>query len=301
MIVSGISEIHERVFNLNQLLNKIHIQTVERCNSNNLVLNTIRNIPETDIKIETDEVLLVKIFSHLLDNAIKFTKEGEISVNFSNRADAYLFSVSDTGIGIFQNSLSQIFDIFTQADTSSSRNYEGSGLGLSIAKGFVKQLGGEIWVESESGRGSTFFFTIPKKLKNIENMDTVANPEKASPPKQHTILVAEDDESNYKYIEIVLKKSDFKVVRASNGFETIEICKNNPEISLVLTDMKMPGMDGLEATREIRKFLPHLPIVALSAFISIQDRNTALEAGCNDYIVKPVNKTKLIETIVKML
>jgi len=243
----------------------------------------------------------VKIFSHLLDNAIKFTKEGEISVNFSNRAGSYLFSVSDTGIGISQNSLSQIFDIFTQADTSSSRNYEGSGLGLSIAKGFVKQLGGEIWVESESGKGSTFFFTIPKKLKNKDNMDTVGNPEKASPPKQYTILVAEDDESNYKYIEIVLKKSDFKVVRASNGFETIEICKSNPEISLVLTDMKMPGMDGLEATREIRKFLPHLPIVALSAFISIQDKNTALEAGCNDYIVKPVNKTKLIETIIKML
>jgi CheY-like chemotaxis protein len=114
-------------------------------------------------------------------------------------------------------------------------------------------------------------------------------------------LVAEDDDSNYKYLEIVLRKAAFKVIRARNGFETVEMCRSHPTISILLTDLKMPGMDGFESTRQIRKFMPRLPIIALSGYVSSEDEKAALSAGCNGYIVKPVSKAKLLETINKVL
>jgi len=115
------------------------------------------------------------------------------------------------------------------------------------------------------------------------------------------ILVAEDDDSNYKYIEIILKKASYKVIRATNGFESVDICRNNPEICVLLTDLKMPGMDGFESTRLIRTFLPDLPIIVLSAYLNSSGENEAKSAGCTEYLVKPVNKIKLVETINAVL
>jgi signal transduction histidine kinase/ActR/RegA family two-component response regulator len=301
MIVSGITEINERPFNLNTFLNKINDQAIEMCKMRNLPLTVIKNSPQADSIISSDETLLTKIFSHLIDNAIKFTDEGSITLGYENKAGFHQFSISDTGRGISGDSLSVIFEVFRQADFSTSRGYEGSGLGLSIARGFVKLLGGELWVESKNKEGSTFYFTIPEKSVappvSNENVQ-VQNPSLIS---QTVILVAEDDDSNYKYLEIVLKKASFKVLRATNGFETVEICRSHPEISLLLTDLKMPGMDGFEATRQIRKILPTLPIIVLSAFVSSIDENVALAAGCNAYIIKPVNKITLLEIIDKFL
>lgn len=298
MIVTGITEINRQPFIIQNLLNAIISQTIDICNSRNLQLEIKRKIPHENIQIVTDEVLLSKTLSHIIDNAIKFTKKGSVTISYDFTDGFHNFSVSDTGTGIPDDVLPLIFDIFRQADLSASREYEGSGLGLSIAHGFVKLLGGEMRVETTNNEGSTFYFSLPEKASSTNEYKLKHTP---SHPRQQVVLVAEDDDSNYKYIEILLKKASFKVLRSNNGLETIEICRNVPQITILLTDMKMPGMDGLESTRQIRKMLPQLPIIALSGLISSEDENAARLAGCNDYIIKPVSKTKLLETINKVL
>jgi PAS domain S-box-containing protein len=301
MIVSGLTEINERPFRINKFLEKINDKTIELCKLRNQLLQVTRSFPETDIQIITDEGLLDKVFTHLIDNALKFTDTGSISIGYEYKPGFHQFSISDTGRGISDESLSAIFEVFRQADSSTSRGYEGSGLGLSIARGFIKLLGGDIWVESKINEGSTFFFTIPEKATTSTPASESTSAKSNSQKTQPVILVAEDDDSNYKYLEIVLKKASFKVLRATNGFDTVEICRSHPEISILLTDLKMPGMDGFEATRQIKKILPNLPIIVLSAFVSSIDENVALAAGCNAYIVKPVSKGTLLETIGKFL
>jgi PAS domain S-box-containing protein len=302
MIVSGMTEICLTSFSLRQFMEQIYDQTLDICNSRNLSLTVIKNSPVLDIQIETDENLLSKIFSHLIDNAIKFTKQGSVTIGHELKDKFHLFSVCDTGTGISEESLSVVFEVFMQADFSTSRSYEGSGLGLSIARGFVKLLGGDIWVESEDGRGSKFFFTVPaKNIPEIILKESLPEEQILSNPDETLILVAEDDDSNYKYIEIVLKKAAYKVIRAINGYDAVEHTRNYAGIKIMLTDLKMPGMDGFEAIRQVRKILPNLPIIALSGFASSVDENNARAAGCNEYIVKPVSKTKLLETIDKLL
>jgi PAS domain S-box-containing protein len=298
LIVSGLTDINIRPFSLKKFLHNINSQTNEICHSLNLHIDIIIKTPAEEIEIITDQELLHKILSHLIDNAIKFTKQGSITIGYNLKGGFHQFSVSDTGTGIPPDSLAEIFEIFRQADLSASRGYEGSGLGLSIARGFVKLLGGEIWVESALNEGSVFYFTIPAETSmpvelNIRQI--------SSQPEQRVILVAEDDDSNYKYLEIVLKKALFKVLRARNGFETVELCCNHPEISVLITDMKMPGMDGLESTKQLRTILPNLPIIGLSGLISSADEEAALSAGCDYYIIKPVSKFKLLEIINKLI
>ncbi len=301
IIVSGITEINTNLFSLNHFFDKISDQTIEICDSRNLKLNIVKKSQTKDFQIETDEHLLSKIFSYLIDNAIKFTKEGSITLSHEINNGFHQFGVSDTGMGISKESLSVIFEVFMQADLSTSRTFSGSGLGLSIAQGFVKLLGGNIWVDSKINEGSTFFFTIPAKpktnsaqIENIENQDTI----KSTSP---LILVAEDEDSNYKYLEIILKKASYAVLRAKNGFESIDICRTNPNVKLLLTDLKMPGMDGFESTRQIRTFLPGLPIIVLSAFVTSSGEAEAKSAGCTEYIEKPVNKAKLLVAIDRIL
>jgi CheY-like chemotaxis protein len=298
MIVSGLTEINKRRFSLKSFLKKINDETTETSSSRNLGLKIITRSPKEDVDIVTDEILLEKIFKNLLDNAIKFTKSGSITIGYDFRSGYHYFSVSDTGTGISDDSLSVIFELFRQADLSISRSYEGSGLGLSIARGFVKLLGGEIWVESVVDEGSTFFFTIPT---DSASSHFTASDFRSFQPDQPVILVAEDDDSNYKYLEIVLKRASYHVLRAKNGYETVDTCRSHPELNLLLTDMKMPGMDGLESTRIIRELLPNLPIIGLSGLISTDDEDAARSAGCNDYMVKPVSKIKLLDTIKRLL
>jgi len=173
-----------------------------------------------------------------------------------------------------------------------------TGLGLAIARGFVKLLGGKIWVESTIHEGSAFSFTLPAHTSISNEINSI---KKSAHPEQPIVLVAEDDDSNYKYVEIVLKRASFKVLRSHDGFETVNICRNLPNISILLTDMKMPGMDGLESTRQIREILPHLPIIALSGLISSEDEEAARFAGCDDYIIKPISKIRLLNAIDRLL
>ncbi len=261
----------------------------------NLQLNMYM-APECDnLTIMTDKFKLEAVLSNLLKNAIKFTNEGVIE--FGNYQDDSLitFYVRDTGTGIPPDRLDAIFDMFVQADLSTARPYEGSGLGLSIAKAYLDKLGGEIWVESKEGAGSTFHFTIPfQPVEKTRVKARVSEEPAGSIPPGLTILIAEDDDASFRYIEAVLLSKHVSLMHTTTGQDTVRAVRENPGISLVLMDIKMPGMTGLEATRKIREFNSEIPIIAQTAYAMSGDKDLVLEAGCNDYLSKPIKKDELL-------
>ncbi len=245
--------------------------------------------------VKTDQKKLEGILTNLIKNAIKFTKEGEVRFGVKLKGEHLEFFVSDTGIGIPENRIDSVFERFVQADMEMSRGYEGSGLGLAIAKANVEALGGDIWVDSKERRGSHFFFTLPYNAAK-------ALPERAKEPEGElhghgraakTILVAEDDDHSYELIEIILHDDTLNILRAVDGHDAVQAVKDHPDIAMVLMDLKMPGMNGLEATKLIRKMRPDLPIIAQTAHAMASDKELVLGAGCNDYITKPLNHIEL--------
>jgi len=311
MIASGNMEVKRKPFDLHKILNQLYDQFQPLCAVKNLGLHLNTPAKTKGITIHTDAELFQKILTNLLDNAAKFTHQGKIIFGYeikstvttglpteeSGNPVALEFYVKDTGIGISRESLSMIFDSFKQEELCSTRGHEGSGLGLTIARGLVQLLGGKIRVESAKDKGSTFFFTIPTEgMKEEVEMPEAIRTEGAvlgSP----VVLVAEDDMSNVQFIEAVLRKTAVTLLVANNGQEAVDLCREHPEISLVLMDIKMPVMDGLEATREIKSFRKNLPIIALTAFALSGDEKKAQEAGCDDYTSKPVSREELLEKL----
>jgi signal transduction histidine kinase/PAS domain-containing protein len=254
-----------------------------------------------DAIIRTDNEKVYAIISNLVKNAIKFTNDGSIELGYLKKGDYLEFYVKDTGVGIPKNQHEYIFERFRQGSESHNRGYEGSGLGLSISKSFVEMLGGKIWLESEEGRGSTFYFTIPYNLASDENTEIQIPPEehKETELRKLKILIVEDDEISLSLITRMLKKNRIETYHAITGLEAIEACHNNQDLDLLLMDIRMPRMDGLEATRQIRLFNKNIIIIAQTAFAFPTDKEKAIEAGCNDYITKPVNQALLFELINK--
>jgi CheY-like chemotaxis protein len=311
MIASGNMEVKRKPFDLHKILNQLHDQFQPLCVIKNLGLHLNTPAKTKGITLHTDAELFQKILTNLLDNTAKFTNQGMIVFGYeiqsavttglpaeeSGNPVALEFFVKDTGIGISRESLSMIFDSFNQEELSPTRGHEGSGLGLSIAQGLVRLLGGEIRVESGKDKGSAFFFTIPTEgMKEEVAMPEAIRTESAvldSP----VILVAEDDMSNIQFIEAVLRKTAVTLLVANNGQEAVDLCREHPEISLVLMDIKMPMMDGLEATREIKLFRKTLPVIAITAFAMSGDEKRAFEAGCDDYLAKPVSMELLFEKL----
>jgi len=271
-------------------------------NTKNITLKMPRNADS--IRIVTDENKLESILINLINNALKFTKKGSVEVGVKPDETMLNFYVKDTGIGIPKDRQNAIFDRFVQADLSLTRGHEGSGLGLSICKAYVESMGGEIWVESEENNGTTFYFTIDY----IPVTQTNSKPDKTKPinkvtnTKSHyTILVAEDDEVSYNLLYTILQSEQIEFIWAKNGKEAIELFQNNPSVALIIMDIKMPVMDGIKATQEIRKTNKDIPIIAQTAFALSGDREIAIEAGCSDYLSKPLKRNDLIKTIEKYL
>jgi signal transduction histidine kinase/CheY-like chemotaxis protein len=305
LIASGNIEVRKNSVDLHKIFQHLYNHFKPLCSEKNLGLHL--DIPERTEQFifQTDSELFWKIMSHLLDNAIKFTNSGRINFGFNVKPEVESeeipkleFFVKDTGIGIGTESFTLIFESFKQEEVSRSRGFEGSGLGLSIAQGLVKLLGGEMHVTSAKGVGSMFFFSMEfHKSVIAENaMQTVDLPSKQEKP---VILIAEDDESNLMFLQVILRKKYVSIITALNGQEAVAKCQDHPEISLVLMDIKMPVMDGLEATREIKSFRKDLPIIACTAFALSGDAKMVEEAGCDDYISKPVNKEGLLEKLRK--
>ena len=250
--------------------------------------------------METDGTKLVHILTNLLNNSLKFTKEGKIEFGYTLKDDSVEFMVSDTGIGIPKDKQVKIFDRFYQVENSTSRKYGGTGLGLSICRAYAELLGGSIRVESEPGKGSIFYLTLPFKssLKNI-NVRKTEHKITEELLSGKSILVAEDDDINFLVVKKSLEPYNFNLVRALNGKEAVEICRSNNKINLVLLDLKMPVMNGLEAMRLIKQFRPDLPFIALTAYAFESDKRNALDSGCSDYITKPCTKKDLMQVLKK--
>ncbi len=247
----------------------------------------INEIPKKlfETELYTDPLLFNKVFCSLINNAIKFTNSGNVWIGCNELENEYEFYVKDTGRGISKEKLESVFSVFTQEDYSISRGFEGSGLGLSIAKGIVELLGGRIYVESEIGQGSTFYFTIPHKQQKTKPKPVESNVEELRP----AVLVAEDEESNFYFLEVILKRMNIPYFRAINGQEAVNFCRLKPEIKLVLMDIKMPVMSGIEATKLIKKIRPDLFIAAITAFAQRGDEAKIMEAGCDAYYSKPID------------
>jgi PAS domain S-box-containing protein len=261
------------------------------------------HVPDHPLEIESDKSKMESIFTNLIKNAIKFTSEGHIELTLEPLADKLLFRVSDTGRGIAPEKQEHIFERFIQGETALTRAYEGSGLGLSITREYVHLLNGKIWLESEVGKGSTFYVEFPYPDGQPANeqspaQQNVANPEFRNEAK--LILIAEDDESSFRYLSVILKAKNVKVIRAQDGLEAVDLCLSNP-VDLVLMDAKMPGLSGFEATQKILQVKPGLPIIMQTAYAFGTDKEKALEAGCVDFITKPITKITLHEVINKYI
>ena len=260
--------------------------------------------------IYTDVLKLNQILVNLMGNAIKFTEKGSITLSVSKEHSHYLkFSIQDSGIGIPKERHSVIFDPFIQADNSLSRKHGGTGLGLSISKNFVKMLGGDIWFESDTDNGSTFHFTIDISGGSIEesNSKKVAQTQPVEdkndlPKLNSTILIVEDDISSSELLKIALKNICNSLLIANTGEEAMQIIKSQ-SIDLVLMDIQLPLIDGLELTNIIRNTynLKTLPIIATTAFAMKGDRERFLNAGCTDYIAKPIDLDYLFSVIRKYI
>src|SRR5664280_2314743 len=241
------------------------------------------SLPTNEAIIKTDNEKVHGILTNLIKNAIKFTYDGSIEVGYEKKGEYLEFFVKDTGIDISQKQQQLIFERFRQGSESHNRGYEGSGLGLSISKSYVEMLGGRIWVESEEGKGSTFYFTIPYNpvlVEKTEGINVFSEEYKEVQLKNLKILIVEDDEISYSLLSKTLQKISKEVLHAITGVEAIETCRNNPDLELVLMDIRMPSMDGNEATRQIRQINKNVIIIAQTAYAFAGDSKKAIEAGC---------------------
>jgi signal transduction histidine kinase/CheY-like chemotaxis protein len=252
--------------------------------------------------IVTDKVKLRQIFINLIDNAFKFTHTGKIEGGCKFDANRNLvFFVSDSGIGIPPDKLDVIFERFTQLRQNKNISYGGTGLGLSIVKGLVSLLGGKIWLESELEKGTVFYFSFPFQIAHSTHQAQVSMDETREyhfPDK--TILVVEDDLFNAAYIKEILSDTGMNIINTEYGYEAVRIATSQSP-DLVLMDIRLPDMSGYEAIHQIKKQKPYLKIIAQTAYATHEDKQKAFDAGCNDYISKPLKRGLLLSMINKHL
>lgn len=286
--------------NLNSKIKSLYDRFLPIAQEKNISLSYETTLDNDKSIILTDSSKLVEILVNLIGNSLKFTEHGFIKFGYELEKKSVRFYVSDTGIGISNSQHEKIFDRFYQVENKISRQYDGTGLGLSISKSYVELLGGKIWVTSEKDKGSVFYFTVPFNLPDQHNQPEeklVFDNSKIASPVNKTIVVAEDNEMNYYLILAMLQGLGFNILHAWDGAEAVGLCKKNPEVDLVLMDLKMPGMDGFEATRNIKEIRPDLPIIAQTAYTLAGDREKIIAAGCDDYISKPISKNKLLTLV----
>ena len=269
-------------------------------------VNMVWAKPNMNVMFNTDENRLAQVFSNLISNALKHTTMGSINYGYRliNDGQEIEFYVSDTGTGIAPEDLPEIFNTYMSKDAETMQN--GYGLGLPLSKIIVEKLGGQIKVSSELGKGSTFTFTFPfdgtvgglnKGSRTTTNSRTIRVSTKTSQADMKLILVAEDEDSNFELVKIVLAKR-YRLVRAKNGIEAVTLSEEeHPD--LILMDIRMPDMNGLDATRIIKEVNHDVPIIALSAYAFDENVREAKNAGCDDFLAKPFRVEDLIEMVHK--
>jgi PAS domain S-box-containing protein len=296
--------------NVNEQLSYIYSFFTPEANQKGIHLVIKKQLSPKYNLLLTDNEKLYAVLTNLVKNAIKFTNEGSIEFGCEKKGVFLEFFVKDSGIGISDSQKGIVFERFRQASESVSRSHEGSGLGLAISKAYIEKLGGKIWVDSEKGKGSTFYFTIPLQSESENNLEhdceETIKTEKENLEMQEEnkikglkVLIVEDDPISKLLLTFVIKSFSKEIIKVSSGIEAIEACNSNPDIDLVMMDVNMPEMGGYEATRLIREFNKDVVIIAQTANALQSDRNDAIEAGCTDYISKPINSAELKTMIQK--
>jgi PAS domain S-box-containing protein len=291
--------------NLNRLMDQIFgffSNVLVSQEKGSVTLLVSKSLSDSESVIRSDETRLSQIFSHLLDNACKFTSDGYIEFGYKIKKDKVEFFVKDSGIGITREKHELVFEQFRQGDEGHTRKYGGTGLGLPIAKGMVNLLGGNIWVESEKDKGSTFYFTIPYVTEFRKEKSQAEHPETYNRYDwtDKLILVAEDDELNFEYLKILLEPTLAKVIRAKDGSQAVKIC-SSMKFSIILMDIRLPVLNGIQATRQLREMGINTPIIAQTAFAMDDDEKKCLDAGCDRYLTKPIRKERLFEVIEEFI
>ena len=303
-IEAGQTEVNFENVSLNAVMDEIGLFYAVKAAERGIRFDIQKGLSDREDKVITDKGKLQQVLNNLLNNAFKFTREGSIHAGYERRGELLRFYVEDTGIGIDTQYHKKVFERFTQVDMADNREFGGTGLGLSISRGLVELLGGTIELASEPGKGSLFFFTIPFRNSNLDKKEDHDQDELPGGIKAlagHTVLIAEDESNNYLYMKEMLAEFGLNVLRAENGQQAVDLCKSNPSIDLVLMDIKMPVMNGYDATRQIRMIRPSLPVIAQTAYAMTGDRELAIDAGCNDYLTKPINKYSLLKSMLSCL
>jgi len=288
-------------------MEEVFRQKMKRSKKLNLSLIFKKELTDDRSSIFTDSYILKHVFSNLIENAIKYTESGYIQFGYHLPENGFITCfVTDTGLGISPENRYIIFEHFRQADSQNPHKYGGTGLGLSICKGSLALLGGEIWVESELGKGSTFLFRIPFEpvSPQIQNKEFPMDKPKSDnlydwADKQ--ILLVEDEMSNMEFLKVILGRTKAKLFMAFNGSELKVLYPQLDSIDLVLLDVRLPDASGWDLAREIKTIRPGLPIIAQTAYAMSDDLQKSKQAGCDNYISKPINKEKLLVLISKYL
>jgi len=255
--------------------------------------------------VYADKAMISTVLRNLISNAIKFTfPGGKITIRTIEKPDGLTVCVQDNGVGMSKSVIEKIFRLDENYTTTGTNNEKGTGLGLVLCKEFIEKHGGKIWLESELGGGSTFYFTIPV---NIGQSPIIGFSKAAKVADEKTLidqarlktLIAEDDEASAMFLSTISKPFSNQILLAVTGVQAVEACRKNPGIDLILMDIKMPGMDGIEATKQIREFNKSVIIIAQTAFAYLADKEKVINAGCNDYLTKPVKNMELKSLINK--
>ncbi|MFA9391527.1 MAG: PAS domain S-box protein [Prolixibacteraceae bacterium] len=303
-IESGQIQLKLDTFNLNELIDEL-FRKISDQNNKGLMIQRSKSLEDTHSYIYSDRSRLYQVLWNLINNAYKFTKKGAIKIGYQLINGSILFFVEDTGIGIPSEQQEKIFERFRQVEMEASRVFGGAGLGLSISQKMVELMKGKIWLKSQAGIGSTFYVSIPLQISEKQSGQAILpiheKPSGIEFEENLSILIAEDDESNYYYLHELLSGLRFNIIRAKNGVEAVEICKTDPSIRLVFMDIKMPIMDGFQATQEIKQAKPLLPVIAQTAFAMADDKEAAILQGCDDYLSKPIDPQILLAKIKKYM
>lgn len=296
-IQTGLIEIKKEATSINNVFTELYSFYKQRALSNGIELSMYPSFSGNEDIVFTDKVKLRQILDNLLSNAMKFTHSGHIEYGYKLKDNKLEFSVQDTGIGISDEEQQIIFGRFNQAKHDIAINYGGTGLGLSIAKAYVEKLDGDIWVKSEEGKGSTFFFTLPYNPIIQEINESPPTLKNITTNKKITVMVVEDDDINFLLINEIFLILNAEILRAKTGAEAIEHFLNNKRINLVLMDIKLPDISGFEVTKQLISINDSVPIIAQTAYALEGDEEKALNAGCVDYISKPIDRNILIHKI----
>ncbi len=295
-------KIYPEKFALNKVLDTVKsmMENSIMSSGRNIGVEIIKDFPDGKDMIETDKTRLIQILMNLTSNAIRFTEEGTIKAGYTEEHGFLKFFVADTGIGIPSDKQKIIFDRFRQAEDDTAQWFGGNGLGLSISKGLVNLMGGKIWLASSPGEGTTFYFTLP--LKDTKHHEIISKPAPESKAYQgKTILIAEDIEGSFELLKEYLKDTGIHSLWAENGMEAVKKVRLEKKIDLILMDIRMPVMNGYEAAKIIKEMHPEIPIIAQTAYAHTGDREKCQQAGCEDYLTKPVNRNSLMKLLDKYL